>query len=61
MLLASWVVDQLGLGLMWAVLFFVVAIHYAKKFGNANPEVKDAAKKAAASKAIHLIAWIFKK
>ena len=38
----------------------ILAILLAKKFANANPEVKDAAKKAASDKAIQLIARLFK-
>jgi hypothetical protein len=42
------------------VLGVAIAIHYAKKYGNANPVVKDAAKKAVASTVIKLIGRIFK-
>ena len=60
MLLASWFVETVGQGSATLVFMFIVAILLAKKFANANPEVKDAAKKAASDKAIQLIARIFK-
>jgi hypothetical protein len=41
-------------------IFLAVVIMCAKKFANDNPEVKDAAKKAAAGKAIQLIGRLFK-
>jgi hypothetical protein len=44
----------------YTVLFLAVLMMCAKKFANSNPEVKDAAKKAAATKAIQLIARFFK-
>ncbi len=60
MLLANWFADQIGTGAGWLMLFIGVVLYYAKKFGNANPEVKEAAKKAAASKAISLIGRLLK-
>jgi hypothetical protein len=60
-LIANWLGDQLGIGLVWTMVFIGVAMHYAKKFGNANPEVKDAAKKVAVSKTIELIGRMIKK
>jgi hypothetical protein len=42
-------------------IFLAVVIHYARKFGNANPEVKDAAKKVAAAKTIELLGRFLKK
>ena len=44
----------------YTVLFLAVLMMCAKKFAKDNPEVKDAAKKAAASKAIQLIGRLFK-
>lgn len=44
----------------YTVLFLALVIMLARKFGEAAPEVKDAAKKAAASKAIQLIGRFFK-
>ena len=64
MLLASFLGDQaneLGTFVCWMAVGLAIAIHYGKKYGNANPDVKDAAKKAAASSAIKLIARFFKK
>ncbi|HUY88406.1 MAG TPA: hypothetical protein VMV10_06710 [Pirellulales bacterium] len=60
MLLASWLYDQFQNGLFMMILFVAVAAQLAKKFGNANPEVKDAAKKLAAAKAIGLLTRFFK-
>jgi len=60
MLLASWLGDQFGMGTLWMMIVIAVAIQMAKKFGSANPEVKDAAKKAASAKAIQLIGRLFK-
>lgn len=60
MLLANWFADQFAAGLGWMMLFIGTACYLAKKFGNAHPEVKDAAKKAATSKAIHLIGRLLK-
>ena len=56
MLLASWLGDQFGMGIIWMMIFIAVAIQLGKKFGNANPEVKEAAKKAASAKAIQELA-----
>ncbi len=56
MLLAYSMSDFVG----YTVLFLAVLIMCAKKFANANPEVKDTAKKAAAAKAIQLIGRLFK-
>jgi len=64
MLLANFVRDQaneLGTFLCLMAVGLAIAIHYGKKYGDANPNVKDAAKKAAASSAIELIGRIFKK
>lgn len=61
MLLASWLGDQFGNGIIWMMIFIAVAIQLAKKFGNANPEVKDAAKKVASDKAIELLNRFLKK
>jgi hypothetical protein len=44
----------------YTVLFLVVLMMCAKKLANDNPEVKDAAKKAAAAKAIQLLGRLFK-
>ncbi len=55
MLFANWFIDQIVLGFAWMVLFLAVLIMCARKFANANPEIKDAAKKAAAAKATQLI------
>ena len=44
----------------YTVLFLAVLIMLARKAGEANPEVGEAAKKAAASKAIQLIGRFFK-
>ena len=44
----------------YTVLFLAVLMICAKKFANDNPEVKDAAKKAAATKAIQLLGRLFK-
>ena len=44
----------------YTIVFLAVVVIYAKKFAKDNPEVKDAAKKAAASKAIQLIGRFFK-
>ena len=52
--------DALGTGLAWTVIFLAVVMYCVKKFGDANPEVKDAAKKAAAAKALQRIARLFK-
>jgi hypothetical protein len=60
MLFANWFADQIGKGFGYTVIFLAVVIMCARKFGEANPEVKDAAKKAAASKAIQLIGRFFK-
>ena len=56
MLLAYSMGDFLG----YTVLFLAVLIMCARKFGNANPEVTDAAKKAAAAKALQMIGRLFK-
>ena len=61
MLFASSLGDQFGSAIIFPILFIAIAIHYGKKFGNANPGVKDAAKKAVASKAIELIGRLIKK
>ena len=61
MLLASWLGDQFGNGILLMMIFIAVAIQLAKKFGNANPEVKDAAKKVASAKAIELLNRFLKK
>ena len=44
----------------YTVLFLAAVIICAKKFAAANPEVKDAANKAAAAKAVQLIGRLFK-
>ena len=44
----------------YTVLFLAVVIYCTKKFASSNPEVGEAAKKAAASKAIQLIGRFFK-
>ena len=61
MLLASWLGDQFGNGIVWMIIWVAVAIQLGKKFGNANPEVKDAAKKVASAKAIELLNRFLKK
>jgi len=60
MLFANWFAQQMGQGIGWMVLFLAVVIMCARKFANANPEVGDAAKKAAANKAIQIISRFFK-
>jgi hypothetical protein len=60
MLLANAFEQAVGTGFGWMIVFVAVVIICAKKFANANPEVKDAAKKAAAAKAIQLIGRLFK-
>jgi hypothetical protein len=60
MLLASWFVETVGQGFGTFGAVLCVLILCAKKFANGNPEVKDAAKKAAAAKAIQMIARLFK-
>jgi len=60
LLLASWIGDQFVNGIFYMVLFLAMVIHYGKRFGNANPEIKDAAKKAAVSKTIQLIGRIIR-
>jgi hypothetical protein len=60
MLFANGFSDAMGTGFGYTVVFLAVVVICAKKFANANPEVKDAAKKAAASKAIQLIGRLFK-
>jgi hypothetical protein len=60
MLLASWLGDQFANGIVMMIIFVAVAAHLGKKFGNANPEVKDAAKKLAATKAINLLTRFLK-
>jgi hypothetical protein len=60
MLFANWFAQQMGQGIGWMVLFLAVVIMLARKFGEANPDVGNAAKKAAANKAIQLIARFFK-
>jgi hypothetical protein len=60
MLLASWLGDQFGNGIVMMIIFVAIAIQLGKKFGNSNPEVKDAAKKLAAAKAIGLLTRLFK-
>ena len=62
MLIASFLQDQaneLGTMLCWMAVGIAIVIHYAKKFGNANPDVKDAAKKAAASTVIRVLGRMF--
>ncbi len=61
MLLASWLGDQFGSALCWMAFLVGVAVFCAKKFGNAHPEVKEAAKKVAAAKAIEYLGRILKK
>jgi len=46
--------------IMMMILFVAVVITLAKKFASSNPNVADAAKKAAANKAIQLIGRFFK-
>ena len=60
MLFANAFSDALGTGFGFMAVLLAVVIICAKKFANANPEVKDAAKKAAASKAIQVIGRLFK-
>ena len=60
MLFATWFADRMGQGLMMMILFVAVVSMLARKFANANPEVGDAAKKAAANKAIQIISRFFK-
>jgi hypothetical protein len=59
-LFANWFYDQTGQLLGYMVVFLAVVHMCAKKFANDNPEVKDAAKKAAATKAIQVIGRLFK-
>ena len=61
MLLASWLGDQFGAALGWMMFLGGVAIYCAIKFGKAHPEVKEAAKKVAAAKAIEYLGRILKK
>jgi hypothetical protein len=56
MLLAYSMGDFLG----YTVLFLAVLIMCAKKLAKDNPEVNDAAKKAAAAKALQMIGRFFK-
>jgi hypothetical protein len=44
----------------YSVLFLAVLMICAKKLAKDNPEVKDAAKKAATAKALQLISRLFK-
>ena len=44
----------------YTVLFLVAAIYIGKKFASSNSDVANAAKKAAANKAIQLIGRFFK-
>jgi hypothetical protein len=44
----------------YTVLFLAVLIMCAKKLAKDNPEVNDAAKKAAAAKALQMIGRFFK-
>lgn len=60
MLFANWFAQQMGQGFMMMILFVAVVITLAKKFASSNPNVADAAKKAAANKAIQLIGRFFK-
>jgi hypothetical protein len=60
MLFANSVYDAASYGCGWMVFFIAMAMILSKKFFNANPDVKDAAKKAAAAKAIQIIGRFFK-
>jgi hypothetical protein len=60
-LLATSFSDEFGSMIIVLIVVLAMAMHYGKKYGDANPDVKDAAKKATASTAIELIGRIFKK
>jgi len=60
MLLANTFSDAIGTGFGWMIVVVTLVIICAKKFAGANPDVADAAKKAAADKALQLIKRIFK-
>ena len=53
--------SDFNLGIVILILFLTVVIHHSKKFMNNNPDVKDAAKKAVARKAIQWITKIITK
>ena len=61
MVFASWISDQFFGGIGWLILF-AAGIHLlARKYGDANPTVRDTAKQAVSSSVIKLIGRIFKK
>ena len=60
MLFANTFHEVIGTGALYSAMFIALIIICTKKFFGANPEVKDAAKKAAAAKAIQLISRLFK-
>lgn len=60
MLLANAFEQSVGNFFAWTILLIVIANFFAKKFFAANPEVTDAAKKAATSKMLQLIGRFFK-
>jgi len=60
MLLANAIYDGVGNFFAWTIFLVVIANLLAKKFFAANPEVKDAAKKAATAKALQLISRFLK-
>ena len=50
----------IGQAFFCLALFLAVVIYFARKFGEANPEVKEAANRAMAAKALQLINRLFK-
>ena len=60
MLLANAFEQAVGNFFAWTILLIVIANLLAKKFFAANPEVKDAAQKAATSKMLQLIGRFLK-
>ena len=61
MVFANWLVDQMAEGAVLMFLGIGILLHYARKYGNSNPNVKSAAKEALASAVIKGIGRIFKK
>jgi hypothetical protein len=59
-LFANGFTDGTGQLFCLMAIFLAVVMMCAKKFAKDNPEVKDAAKKAAATKAIQVIGRLFK-
>lgn len=60
MLLANVFEQSVGNFFAWTILLLVIANLFAKKLFAANPEVTDAAKKAATAKMLQLIGRFFK-